>query len=550
MPVRRLPRAKVKANNVERWPLTARHICGTDLPHRVHATVPYSGGQQMHMVEYLGGEKKLSHTSELLPRLPNSAMDTKVSDFLHELSAKRRSQADLPAFSSALESLPDKTASSSETVSPRLSSSSLSTPPPEDSDSEQLEIKRTSSLLTEKGFPPSEVFTSRHPHSQGSPIEDAALFMCSPLLKNHIAGEHSKKMSSFQADYWACAIPDCLPPSPDRQSPHWNPNKEYEELLDYTYPLKPKYKLTNNPKSMIPDPFFHDSGVDLDSFSMSPESTSKSMRAQNQEQQTLGSQIVRKPGQEHVQQDLPCCSGSRKKLSSDSVSPGGTDRKVEMEGTEDYCVLCHAQNSQKPYAENIKLCSQEHKDSERLNTTSTIRAVLDGRYRGALESEGQHPKDQRKESLTQCIKIFCCQLEELIHWLYTVAEVTDNWIPPQPDAESVKTSLHRYLEFKKDIADHQTLTESVLRQGGILLRCMASNSPVLEDALSLLAKQSEELENHAERLYESVLAAMDTTGSNNLTKDGGAQQTVVQAKESEWVMPLEEMVCIRQSLDG
>lgn len=43
----RLPRAKVKANNVERWPLTARHICGTDLPHRVHATVPYSGGQQV-----------------------------------------------------------------------------------------------------------------------------------------------------------------------------------------------------------------------------------------------------------------------------------------------------------------------------------------------------------------------------------------------------------------------------------------------------------------------------------------------------------------------
>ncbi|XP_019404714.1 PREDICTED: centrosomal protein of 68 kDa [Crocodylus porosus] len=666
----RLPRAKVKANYVERWPLTARHICGTDLPHWVHATVPHSGGQQMHVVEYSGSEKKLSNTSELLPRLPNSAMDAKVSDLLHELSAKRRSQADLPVFSSALESLPDKTASSSETVSPRLSSSSLSTPPPEDSESERLEIKQASSLLAEKGLPPSEVFTSRHPRSQGSPMEDAALFMCSPLLKNHVAGEHSKKMSSFQADYWACAIPDCLPPSPDRQSPHWNPNKEYEDLLDYTYPLKPKYKLTNNPKSMFPNPFFHDSGVDLDSFSMSPESTSKSMRAQNQEQQTLESQskeylisagrfstpvskkpgyfgsasscepspiskvsfakcasstnkpdpsrsfansltsfkyvgltslnpvsanerscwspnnhfsqcnlkkkgashfipttqvlplkkewendeeylslpprlkeleglaqylsalsiVVRKPGQDHVQQDLPCCSGSREKLSSDSVSPGSTDRKVEMEGMEDYSVLCHAQVSQKPYAENIKLCGQ---DSERLNTTSTIRTLLDGRYRGALESEWQHPKDQQKESLTQCIKIFCCQLEELIHWLYTVAEVTDNWIPPQPNAESVKTSLHRYLEFKKDIADHQTLTESVLRQGGILLRCMASNSPVLEDALSLLAKQSEELENHAERLYESVLAAMDTTESNNLTKDGSAQQTVVQAKESE-----------------
>ncbi|POI28151.1 hypothetical protein CIB84_008099, partial [Bambusicola thoracicus] len=82
---------------------------------------------------------------------------------------------------------------------------------------------------------------------------------------------HWAFLEQQQADYWACAIPDSLPPSPDRQSPHWNPNKEYEDLLDYTYPLKPKYKLGKDP-----EPLFHDSGVDLDSFSLSPEGTFRS----------------------------------------------------------------------------------------------------------------------------------------------------------------------------------------------------------------------------------------------------------------------------------
>lgn len=41
--------------------------------------------------------------------------------------------------------------------------------------------------------------------------------------------------------------------------------------------------------------------------------------------------------------------------------------------------------------------------------------------------------------------MFCCQLEELIRWLYRVADITDGWVPPSPDAESLKVSLHRCL---------------------------------------------------------------------------------------------------------
>ncbi|KFQ37910.1 Centrosomal protein of 68 kDa, partial [Mesitornis unicolor] len=80
-----------------------------------------------------------------------------------------------------------------------------------------------------------------------------------------------REMSSYQANYWVCTIPDSLPPSPNRHSPHWNPNKEYEDLLDYAYPLKPTYKL-----GKMPEPFLHDSGIDLDSFSVSPAGTSRS----------------------------------------------------------------------------------------------------------------------------------------------------------------------------------------------------------------------------------------------------------------------------------
>ena len=41
--------------------------------------------------------------------------------------------------------------------------------------------------------------------------------------------------------------------------------------------------------------------------------------------------------------------------------------------------------------------------------------------------------------------MFCCQLEELIRWLYSVADITDSWVPTSLDTESVKASLHRYL---------------------------------------------------------------------------------------------------------
>ncbi|XP_048060785.1 centrosomal protein of 68 kDa isoform X2 [Megalobrama amblycephala] len=88
--------------------------------------------------------------------------------------------------------------------------------------------------------------------------------------KNHQRG--FKHMSPYQANYWACAIPKSMPPSPNRKSPSWDPEKEYEALLDYTYPLRPNITGTSTLGSpegdllLRNDLLLQDSGIELDRF--------------------------------------------------------------------------------------------------------------------------------------------------------------------------------------------------------------------------------------------------------------------------------------------
>ncbi|NXL46701.1 CEP68 protein, partial [Podilymbus podiceps] len=481
-----------------------------------------------------------------------------------------------------------------------------------------------------------------------------------PPLDDRTTVERVRGMSSYQADYWACAIPDSLPPSPDRRSPHWNPHKEYEDLLDYAYPLKPRYKL-----GKVPEPFLHDSGIGLDSFSLSLEGTSRSTSIYGRGGQAQGSGengyrrfvasaerfstpgpgkrgcsgvalcyeplpiaeaslgksassrpsrglsedvttesagpgssghpaadgrscgtsgspfpsyqgqlkstnrflpttrvlplrkewegdeeflslpprlrelerlaqflsnlslTVRTPGHDH--HNLPCHSDSRQPLSS-QLSPfrevGGREKGGN---TEDFAGLWHPCSSRKPSWENSESCGQIHRDPQReLHLPTGVRDALDGTYLNEPRVKGRPQKSQQSESLAQCIKMFCCQLEELIRWLYNVADITGSWVPASPDATSVKASLHRYLEFRRDVADHRSLTESVLQRGEALLDCMASNSPALKDTLGLIAKQSEELETQAEHLYASVLAAVGPVRGEDGMEAEGVQRTAVQ----------------------
>ncbi|KAK5614680.1 hypothetical protein CRENBAI_006271 [Crenichthys baileyi] len=78
---------------------------------------------------------------------------------------------------------------------------------------------------------------------------------------------------SYQVDYWACAIPKAMPPSPDRKSAAWDPNKEYEALLDYTYPLRPGHVNSEQNRSELQTDsllrtnlIMKDSGIEMDQF--------------------------------------------------------------------------------------------------------------------------------------------------------------------------------------------------------------------------------------------------------------------------------------------
>ncbi|XP_008978852.3 centrosomal protein of 68 kDa isoform X1 [Callithrix jacchus] len=481
-----------------------------------------------------------------------------------------------------------------------------------------------------------------------------------PVFSGGDAPGLSRRHLSFQAEYWACVLPDSLPPSPDRHSPLWNPNKEYEDLLDYTYPLRPRPQLPKHLDSrVLADPVLQDSGVDLDSFSVSPASTLKSPtnvspNCPPAEATALPFSGPREPSLKRWPSGIPQKQGgmglsSLSQLASTPRAPGSRDaswerREPALRGTKDWLPVGKhldtasphlrtrdrgwpsprlerekrtSQSAQRPTCTESRWKSEEEGESDdeylalpaRLTQVSSLVSYLDsistlvtlptgdtkGRSplevsdsdgptslpssssqsqlppgaalrgsgdpegqnscflpsfirardsarEGSLgssqalrvssgllktrpslparldrwpfsdsEAEGQLPRkgEQGKESLVQCVKTFCCQLEELICWLYNVADVTDHRTTAKSNLTGLKSSLQLYRQFKKDIDEHQSLTESVLQKGEILLQCLLENTPVLEDVLGRIAKQSGELESHADRLYDSILASLD-----------------------------------------
>ncbi|XP_073337865.1 centrosomal protein of 68 kDa isoform X2 [Pagrus major] len=80
-------------------------------------------------------------------------------------------------------------------------------------------------------------------------------------------------MTPYQANYWACAIHKALSPSPDLHSAGWDPNREYQALLDYTYPLRAGQVATKWDSSELQadslletDTNMQDSGIELTHF--------------------------------------------------------------------------------------------------------------------------------------------------------------------------------------------------------------------------------------------------------------------------------------------
>uniref|UniRef100_A0A8B9DTS9 Centrosomal protein 68 n=1 Tax=Anser cygnoides TaxID=8845 RepID=A0A8B9DTS9_ANSCY len=544
---------------------------GDSHPHLSHRFLS-SEEQQTKMVGCL-------EPASSAPNAQSSAEESSIADVSHDISTSQCSQRPPSPSSSTLESLPQPTPLSPSRSRSRSSFSTLSLE--ENSASEQQEVKQSPGSPAGLDVPPAATAAWDLRRRPGVTEGKAprAREPLAPLLDDHVTVGRVRKMSSYQADYWACAIPDSLPPSPDRQSPHWNPNKEYEDLLDYAYPLRPRYKL-----GKAPEPFFHDSGIDLDSFSLSPEGTLTSTSIYGQGWQAQGSRenphqgfgasvrrystpVSRKPG---CVRAISYCepSATAKASVAESASSNGTagpsrgfpkDLRAEIAGlssfdrpdvdgrswchlkgsplsnykgqakstsrflpttqvlplrkewdgdeeflslpprlrelerlsqilselsltkrtsrqdhqtpppygdskserspfraagsrhqresTEGFLGLCQPYSSQKPSWESTGSCSQVDRDPpSRLHLPADVRGTLDGTCPSELGAKG-HPKEkgQQGESLAQCIKMFCCQLEELICWLYDVAALTDSWIPPMPDAASVKAALRRYL---------------------------------------------------------------------------------------------------------
>lgn len=73
------------------------------------------------------------------------------------------------------------------------------------------------------------------------------------------------KLSMHQLNYRACAIPKSSPPSADRCSGDWDPNQDYQALLDYTYPLRPELQRSErNSSAFQTRSHLQDSGIEVD----------------------------------------------------------------------------------------------------------------------------------------------------------------------------------------------------------------------------------------------------------------------------------------------
>nr|XP_043901977.1 centrosomal protein of 68 kDa-like isoform X2 [Solea senegalensis] len=111
--------------------------------------------------------------------------------------------------------------------------------------------------------------------------------------------------SPHKANYWACAIPKDLPQSPDRHSAGWDPNKEYQALLDYTYPLRTNSLTCDSAerhKHSLLQADMQDSGIDLENVcswtSLSGLDVSVSSTEQTEERSRLDRSFTELQGEE------------------------------------------------------------------------------------------------------------------------------------------------------------------------------------------------------------------------------------------------------------
>ncbi|XP_056423917.1 centrosomal protein of 68 kDa [Hyla sarda] len=454
-------------------------------------------------------------------------------------------------------------------------------------------------------------------HSKNGPHLGACRSLDSHFTDVSSSEKYSRKSQTLTEEYWACAIPNSLPPRPDRTSPHWDPNKEYQDLLDYTYPLNPKYFINRDDENEA-EAFLQDSGVDLDSYNASCEGkfgsftttyrekhkakTNKYSHANNQHLPfAFSTPLLKRTGDRGLQNppgssNVTLCGGfspyasklDLAKVCTSSLSPSRYDvlnkfseeessgdcsgqflptsnvlpLHIDLDTDEEYLslpptlkeleTLAHylrdlsltvGDKNQGSSAKSNTVSEDSPKDTEyltdfysydesKLNRFSSLRDMLDGRISAEVLDDSECSSIKENKSLVQKIQRFCQHLDKLIEWLYSVAEVTENWTAPKPNVESIQIALSLYLKLRKDVAEQQVLADTVLKDGESLVRSLSLNFSVLKDTLSLISKQSGELERHTERLYASVLDAMDTITEESLARNGNLKRVSLAMESS------------------
>uniref|UniRef100_A0A8C5D035 Centrosomal protein 68 n=1 Tax=Gadus morhua TaxID=8049 RepID=A0A8C5D035_GADMO len=362
-------------------------------------------------------------------------------------------------------------------------------------------------------------------------------------LKRHTP-PNLDNMSPHQANYWACAIPRSLPPSPDRESPSWDANREYQALLDYTYPLRPgegtgdRKDLRKQGGSLLRtgDQTLQDSGIGLDGFCSSnslsgldfwSSGTGKSKQVWGRNGGQTSSELQGLP---RSWDSLPLASSlpshtdpvglSLESLDSSQDPAGGASHSFSSSSIR--CVRSTSLLFPRPRCTSAGDWDEEFRPlPDQLEELQSLANQTEGPAVGAVSQAALRDVEALVEQLSGvCLhrhvthffrptQVFCSNLEQLIGWLYTVAHKLEVLAPPTANLESVKSSFAQYQSFQKEVTSHQPLASSVLHTGELLLSCLNSTSPVLRDTLVMIERQTKALESNTENLFSAILSAMD-----------------------------------------
>ncbi|KAG7491065.1 hypothetical protein JOB18_048138 [Solea senegalensis] len=276
--------------------------------------------------------------------------------------------------------------------------------------------------------------------------------------------------SPHKANYWACAIPKDLPQSPDRHSAGWDPNKEYQALLDYTYPLRTNPLTCDSAerhKHSLLQADMQDSGIDLENVcswtSLSGLDVSVSSTEQTEERSRLDRSFTELQGEEPLLLTDPATLY----LNNVDSSKSGSDHHLQRH--EWPCSTSTAlTRSSGILHQPVCACMEEDEEVRRL-------------------------PEQLSELQLLSTQVFCSHLEQLLQYLYAASEKIQLLAQPAVDIARLKLSLD---EYQREVRNHLPLTSCVMHSGQLLLRSINSMSPFLRDTLQLVARESEALQSY------------------------------------------------------